>query len=186
VTGVWPVLFRPPGGFLNETVINVSKQAGYKIIMWSWDEDSRDWSKPGINKIVNKVLNNAHSGDIILFHDHTGGHYIMKLGKCRFHPRCITIDCCCKLNIHKEELSRMQIFTTHAMPIYTHDQATYVRQMYQWHMKMVQNHDQLRGHYLERAKQWKYPAITVLHEGEPSWSEVMNWINSKKNFATDK
>jgi polysaccharide deacetylase family sporulation protein PdaB len=74
VTGVMPVLFRPPGGFLNQTVINVSKQAGYKIIMWSWDEDSRDWSKPGINKIVSRVLNNAHNGDIILFHDHTGGH----------------------------------------------------------------------------------------------------------------
>jgi polysaccharide deacetylase family sporulation protein PdaB len=74
VTGEMPHLFRPPGGFLNDAIINVSKQEGYKIVMWTWDEDSRDWSKPGIKKIVSKVLNNAHNGDIILFHDHTSGH----------------------------------------------------------------------------------------------------------------
>jgi polysaccharide deacetylase family sporulation protein PdaB len=73
VTGVMPYLFRPPGGFLNDIVINISKKEGYKIVMWTWDEDSRDWSKPGIKKIVSKVLNNAHNGDIILFHDHTSG-----------------------------------------------------------------------------------------------------------------
>jgi hypothetical protein len=44
----------------------------------------------------------------------------------------------------------MQTFTKHAMPMYTQDQHAFVRQMYEWHMKMVQYHDQLRAHHLER------------------------------------
>jgi hypothetical protein len=46
----------------------------------------------------------------------------------------------------------MQTFTKHAMPMYTQDQDAYVMQMYEWHMKIVQYHDQLREHHLERAK----------------------------------
>jgi hypothetical protein len=49
----------------------------------------------------------------------------------------------------------MQTFTKHAMPMYTHDQDTYVRQMYDWHMKIVQYHDQLMAHHLESAKQFQ-------------------------------
>lgn len=41
--------------------------------MWSWHQDTRDWSRPGIKKIVNKVLDNAHNGDIVLFHDFVQG-----------------------------------------------------------------------------------------------------------------
>ena len=39
--------------------------------------------------------------------------------------------------------------------MYTHDQAAYVRQMYDWHMKMAQYHEQLRTFHLERAKQFQ-------------------------------
>lgn len=31
-------------------------------------------------------------------------------------------------------------FSLSAMPMYSHDQATYIRQMYEWHMKMVECH----------------------------------------------
>ncbi|MCC0567474.1 hypothetical protein HN020_19430 [Brevibacillus borstelensis] len=44
-------------------------------------------------------------------------------------------------------------FTKQAMPMFTHDHAAYVRQMYDWHMKMAQYHEQLRAFHLERAKQ---------------------------------
>jgi peptidoglycan/xylan/chitin deacetylase (PgdA/CDA1 family) len=40
--------------------------------MWSWHQDTRDWSNPGSRKIIDQVLNNAHHGDIVLFHDHGG------------------------------------------------------------------------------------------------------------------
>ncbi|CAI6028472.1 Peptidoglycan-N-acetylglucosamine deacetylase [Paenibacillus sp. JJ-100] len=64
-----PLLFRPPGGYYNEMVINAAKQKGYTIILWSWHQDTRDWALPGVSAIVSKVLKNAHNGDIVLFHD---------------------------------------------------------------------------------------------------------------------
>ncbi|TKI59032.1 chitooligosaccharide deacetylase [Brevibacillus antibioticus] len=71
-TGVRPTLFRPPGGYYNESVVDTAKQAGFLVVMWSWHQDTRDWSDPGVKKIVNKVLNNARNGDIVLFHDYGG------------------------------------------------------------------------------------------------------------------
>ncbi|MGG1660545.1 polysaccharide deacetylase family protein [Brevibacillus sp. NRS-1366] len=71
-TGVNPELFRPPGGYYSESVVDIARQAGELVIMWSWHQDTRDWSDPGVKKIVNKVLNNARNGDIVLFHDYGG------------------------------------------------------------------------------------------------------------------
>ncbi|MFC9707848.1 polysaccharide deacetylase family protein [Paenibacillus sp. NPDC056933] len=68
-----PLLFRPPGGYYNDMVIQVAKQHGYTIVLWSWHQDTRDWSSPGVSAIVNKVLKNARNGDIVLFHDKVEG-----------------------------------------------------------------------------------------------------------------
>uniref|UniRef100_A0A8R1ELJ4 NodB homology domain-containing protein n=1 Tax=Caenorhabditis japonica TaxID=281687 RepID=A0A8R1ELJ4_CAEJA len=54
-------------------VIQVAKQQGYTIVLWSWHQDTRDWASPGVSAIVNKVLKNAHNGDIVLFHDKVDG-----------------------------------------------------------------------------------------------------------------
>ncbi|MDF2721976.1 MAG: chitooligosaccharide deacetylase [Paenibacillus sp.] len=72
-TGQKPQLFRPPGGYYNEHVVNASRQTGYKVILWSWHQDTEDWHTPGVKRIVNKVLNNARNGDIVLFHDYVEG-----------------------------------------------------------------------------------------------------------------
>ena len=64
-----PLLFRPPGGYYNDMVIQAAKQKGYTIVLWSWHQDTRDWALPGVSAITNKVLNNARNGDIVLFHD---------------------------------------------------------------------------------------------------------------------
>ncbi len=72
VTGTKPLLFRPPGGYYSESIVNIAKRAGALVIMWSWHQDTRDWSDPGVKKIVNKVLKNARNGDIVLFHDYGG------------------------------------------------------------------------------------------------------------------
>jgi polysaccharide deacetylase family sporulation protein PdaB len=66
-------LFRPPGGIFNEKLVTVAKQEGYKVVMWSWHQDTKDWSTPGINKIVDRVLNQTRNGDIVLFHDYIEG-----------------------------------------------------------------------------------------------------------------
>lgn len=71
-TGMRPHLFRPPGGVYNESLVQVAKDAGFLVVMWSWHQDTRDWSDPGVKKITNKVLNNARNGDIVLFHDYGG------------------------------------------------------------------------------------------------------------------
>lgn len=39
-----------------------------------------------------------------------------------------------------------------AMPMYTHDQSAYIRQMHDWHNKMAHYHEQHRLFHLERAK----------------------------------
>lgn len=67
-----PLLFRPPGGYINESVFTTATEAGYQIVLWSWHQDPRDWSNPGKDKIVDHVLNNAKSGDIVLLHDGGG------------------------------------------------------------------------------------------------------------------
>lgn len=68
-TGYKAVLFRPPGGFYNEALINVSKQNDLQFILWSWHQDTKDWKAPGVDRMVKKVLAGARSGDIVLMHD---------------------------------------------------------------------------------------------------------------------
>ncbi|MEC0090329.1 polysaccharide deacetylase family protein [Paenibacillus macquariensis] len=62
-------LFRPPGGSYSESAVNICKDNQLLMILWSWDQDTKDWMSPGVNKIVNKVLNNVDNGDIVLMHD---------------------------------------------------------------------------------------------------------------------
>ncbi|MBW4841141.1 MAG: polysaccharide deacetylase family protein [Paenibacillaceae bacterium] len=69
-TGSKPVLFRPPGGYYNEAIVELTKHNDLKMILWSWHQDTKDWASPGVYKIVRKVLNNARNGDIILMHDY--------------------------------------------------------------------------------------------------------------------
>lgn len=72
ITGVKPKLFRPPGGYFNEDIVRVSKESGYKVIIWSWEQQSGDWANPGAGAIVSKVLKNAAPGNIVVFHDRGG------------------------------------------------------------------------------------------------------------------
>jgi peptidoglycan-N-acetylglucosamine deacetylase len=65
-----PVLFRPPYGATDATVVGVASQLGLLQILWT--VDPRDWSIPGVNAIVNNVLSHAMNGSIILMHDGGG------------------------------------------------------------------------------------------------------------------
>lgn len=69
-TGHKATLYRPPGGSYNESVVNICKEKELLMVLWSWDQDTMDWTSPGVAKIVNKVLGNVHNGDIILMHDY--------------------------------------------------------------------------------------------------------------------
>jgi polysaccharide deacetylase family sporulation protein PdaB len=73
ITGYKPRLFRPPGGFYSENVIRVLQKSGYQLIMWSWHQDSKDWDRPGVDKIVSSVIQKTRNGDIVLLHDYVEG-----------------------------------------------------------------------------------------------------------------
>lgn len=66
LVGKKPDLFRTPNGDFNPRVIKKLNELGYKVIQW--DTDSLDWKKPGVDKIVNRILTRVHPGDIILLH----------------------------------------------------------------------------------------------------------------------
>lgn len=66
ITGVSPKMIRTPNGAWNDMVLSVADALGYKVIQWS--TDSLDWKKPGVDAIVNRVLDNVQPGAIILMH----------------------------------------------------------------------------------------------------------------------
>lgn len=73
VSGIHPKLLRPPFGFCNKTVKDIANKNNYKIILWSAHQDSKDWSNPGIGKIIKNTISNAENGDIVLLHDYVEG-----------------------------------------------------------------------------------------------------------------
>lgn len=70
ITGQVPHFFRPPYGSYQKTAYSIAEQNGYTIVLWS--SDCRDWSKPGVQHIVNKVMWKIKPGDIVLLHDGGG------------------------------------------------------------------------------------------------------------------
>lgn len=72
VIGKRPLFLRPPGGGLSEHLVQVAEQTKHIVIMWSWDVDSKDWSQPGVQKIVDRVIQHVKPGTIIILHDGGG------------------------------------------------------------------------------------------------------------------
>jgi len=66
----------------------------------------------------------------------------------------------------------MQTFTHYAMPMYSHDHTVYIRQMYEWHMKMSHYQDQCKLHHLERAKYFQGLMGATVHQIPPRPEEV--------------
>lgn len=73
ITGKSPALFRPPGGYLNNDIVDCIGQSNCRPVLWSWRQDTKDWSNTPSEQIVNNILGNLKDGDIILFHDFHSG-----------------------------------------------------------------------------------------------------------------
>ncbi len=58
--------FRPPNGDWSGRVVETARGLGYETIIWSID--SLDWTNPGVNVIVRRVVSGAFPGAIILLH----------------------------------------------------------------------------------------------------------------------
>lgn len=69
-TGVTPVLFRPPKGWVSDKDKKTINRLGYEIILWSLN--SKDWVTFDEKYIVKFILNRIQPGDIIIFHDSGG------------------------------------------------------------------------------------------------------------------
>jgi peptidoglycan/xylan/chitin deacetylase (PgdA/CDA1 family) len=65
-----PRLFRPPYGSFNATTLAITKKLKMLPILWSIDPE--DFRRPGVGKIVQKVLSQAQPGAIVLMHDAGG------------------------------------------------------------------------------------------------------------------
>ncbi|WP_174734567.1 polysaccharide deacetylase family sporulation protein PdaB [Mesobacillus harenae] len=58
-------LLRAPTGHFDQKTLKIAERLGYTVVHWSLD--SKDWTNPGVEKIVSNVKN-AKKGDIILMH----------------------------------------------------------------------------------------------------------------------
>lgn len=58
-------LLRAPTGHFDKRLLKISENFGYTVVHWSID--SKDWTNPGVERIVQNV-SKAHKGDIILLH----------------------------------------------------------------------------------------------------------------------
>ncbi len=67
--GEVPRLFRSPGGDWSAAVFSVTDDL--ELIPIDWDVDPRDWSRPGVPTITQRLLA-ARAGDILLCHDGGG------------------------------------------------------------------------------------------------------------------
>ena len=65
-----PTLFRPPYGAYDATTLELLKERGMTMVLWS--VDSEDYLRPGVDAIVDRVLANAKPGAIVLLHDAGG------------------------------------------------------------------------------------------------------------------
>jgi peptidoglycan/xylan/chitin deacetylase (PgdA/CDA1 family) len=59
--------WRPPYGAWDGAVVAMARSYGLTTIMW--DDDTRDWTRPGSAAIAATALAEAHPGAIILMHD---------------------------------------------------------------------------------------------------------------------
>ncbi len=67
ITGKAPACLRPPFGLANAHVREYIRSQGITPVAMGWN--SFDYEKPGVDKIVSQVVNNAHSGQVFLLHD---------------------------------------------------------------------------------------------------------------------
>lgn len=68
--GVRPTFFRPPYGAMSVEVLTQASHLGMTTVLWN--DEAKDWTRPGVTTIVQVILALAHNGAIILLHDGGG------------------------------------------------------------------------------------------------------------------
>lgn len=63
-------LFRPPYGSVTADVGTITREMGYRTVLWN--VDSLDWKKISHDEVAQNVLPNVRNGSIVLFHSAGG------------------------------------------------------------------------------------------------------------------
>ncbi|WP_066423705.1 polysaccharide deacetylase family protein [Anabaena sp. 4-3] len=58
---------RPPNGLFTPQTLHLFRQWQYRPVMWSVVPE--DWVRPGVTKVVQRVLNQVQNGSLIVLHD---------------------------------------------------------------------------------------------------------------------
>ena len=66
----YPRLFRPPYGGFDAATLPVLRAA--RMLMVLWTVDSKDFTRPGVKRIIYTAVSGARPGAVILFHDGGG------------------------------------------------------------------------------------------------------------------
>lgn len=67
ITGVRPILFRPPYGDYDNNVVASAREIGHYTVQW--DVDSLDWKDLEPSAIYDRVTKRITPGSIVLFHN---------------------------------------------------------------------------------------------------------------------
>ena len=67
IAGQNTYLFRPPRGILNQEIIKIVQDKGYTIVLWGICTFNRKAPTPEM--MANRVIKQAHPGQIVLLHD---------------------------------------------------------------------------------------------------------------------
>jgi peptidoglycan-N-acetylglucosamine deacetylase len=62
--------YRQPGGTWTAGIVSIAKEL--EMVPLGWAVDPSDWSKPGTQAIINRVMQHTRSGSIVLLHDGGG------------------------------------------------------------------------------------------------------------------
>ena len=74
VLNVETAYFRPPGGVLNNGLVDYSHKLKQSVLMWSVDSGDSRPRRPDAATLVKNVLSQATPGGIVLMHDGGGNH----------------------------------------------------------------------------------------------------------------
>ncbi|MGI5920439.1 MAG: polysaccharide deacetylase family protein [Syntrophomonadaceae bacterium] len=69
ITGQKPRLFRPPGGYLSNSLIEITQKEKVVIAYWSYIQDVKDWRGISANSISRHIIENIKPGQVIILHD---------------------------------------------------------------------------------------------------------------------
>lgn len=67
VAGIKVEIYRPPYASYNKTVLRIASELGLKLTLWTINPE--DWSSPGKEIILTRILDAAEDGSIVLLHD---------------------------------------------------------------------------------------------------------------------